>query len=66
MLQYMLNGTDLPLQLEERSRPICSLLGLTCLPVKVALANAPNRNLAAQEGQIDTVLLITFALMISC
>lgn len=65
VLQYMLNGTGLPLQLEERSKPICSLLGLTCLLVEVALVNTPSRNIAAQEGWIDTVLATTFALLVS-
>ena len=64
-LQYILNGTGLPFKLEEKFRPICSLLGLTCLLVKVALVSAPNRNIAAQEGQIDMVLLVTFVLMVS-
>lgn len=66
MLQYTLNRTGLSLKSEERSRPICSLLGLTCLLVRVSLENAPNRNIAAQEGRIGMVLLITFVLMVSC
>jgi len=65
MLQYLLNGTDLPLKLEERSRPVCDPLGPTSLLVTVALANAPSRNIAAREGWTGTVCLIAFALVVS-
>lgn len=44
LTQYVLGRTGLPLELEGRSGPVCSLLGLTCSPVNVAQVDAPNRN----------------------
>lgn len=51
VLQYMLNGTGLPLQSEERSKPIYSLLGLTCLLVEVALVNTQQKYCCS--GRLD-------------